>query len=218
MTPELRLVESTDWMTLVLLFALVIFTLGKYLFNSRFSSFIALPFNNKYIALYGKKGKLLNWFHILLTVFQLTNLALFIFLSKNVLFDEVTNHNTVLFWWIFVFLATFESVKIILQLFKGYIFNTFTLVTELIYNKLSYFNHASIVLFIANVLLVYVLNDSKIVVYVAFFLFIIINGIGFVGLLKNNQKLILNHAFYFILYLCTLEIAPLVILGSYLKG
>jgi len=211
-------VDSTDWITLVLIFSLVIFTLGKYLFGSRFTNFIALPFNNKYLSLYGKKGKLLNWFHILLTIFQLTNLALFIYLSKNILLHEETTQKSALFWWIFIFLASFESIKILLQLFKGYIFNTYGLVTELIYNKLTYFNHASIILFLANVLLVYVLNDSKSIIFLSFFLFLVINGIGLVGLLKNNQKLILSHGFYFILYLCALEIAPLVILGSYLKG
>lgn len=212
------MVDSTDWMTLVLLFALVVFTLGKYLFGSRFSNFIVLPFNNKYLALYSKKGKLLNWFHILLTIFQMTNLALFIYMGKSIVFGASADQEFLPFWLIAGLLVTFEAVKILVQLIKGYIFNTYSLVTELIYNKLSYFNHASILIFIGNILLVYVVKDSKIVVYTAFFLFLLVNGIGLVGLLKNNQKLILNYSFYFILYLCALEIAPLVILGSYLKG
>ncbi len=218
MTPELRMIDVTDWMTIVLLFALLVFTLGKYLFQARFANFIALPFNNKYLAMYGKKGKLLNWFHILLTIFQLFNLALFIYLGRDILIENPNNQNFLFFWWIFGLLGAFETIKILLQLFKGYVFNTYGLVTELIYNKLSYFNHGSIVLFIANILLIYLLKDSKLVIYTAFLLFLLINGIGLVSLLKNNQKLILTHSFYFILYLCTLEIAPLVILGSYLKG
>ena len=36
-------------------------------------------------------------------------------------------------------------------------------------------------------------------------------------LLKNYQKILIPNIFYFILYLCALEIAPLVVIGSYLK-
>ena len=148
----------------------------------------------------------------------MTNLALFIYMGKSIVLGASADQEFLPFWLIAALLVTFEAVKILVQLIKGYIFNTHSLVTELIYNKLSYFNHASILIFIGNILLVYVVKDSKIVVYTAFFLFLLVNGIGFVGLLKNNQKLILNYSFYFILYLCALEIAPLVILGSYLKG
>jgi hypothetical protein len=216
--PKIRIVESVDWMTLILILALVLFTLGKYLFKSRFYNFIALPFNDKYLTLYNKKGKLLNWFHILLTFFQLLNLALFFYISSRILVENSTGSSTRVFWWVFGFLAVFESVKIILQLFKGYVFNTYNLVSELVYAKLSYFNHASIFMFIANVLLIYVFKDSKAVIYTSIFLFILINCIGLAGLLKTHQKLIINNGFYFILYLCALEIAPLVIIGGYLKG
>ncbi|WFO18183.1 DUF4271 domain-containing protein [Cellulophaga baltica 4] len=40
---------------------------------------------------------------------------------------------------------------------------------------------------------------------------------GWVTAIRNHQKLITNNFFYFILYLCALEIAPLVLLGDYFK-
>ena len=122
------MIDTTDWMTIVLLFALLVFTLGKYLFQSRFTNFIALPFNNKYLAMYGKKGKLLNWFHILLTIFQLCNLALFIYLTRNILLENPNDENFVFFWWVFALLGAFEAIKILLQLLKGYVFNTLSLI------------------------------------------------------------------------------------------
>jgi len=53
---------------------------------------------------------------------------------------------------------------------------------------------------------------------VAFALILLINAIGIAKLLKNYQKALFPYFMYFILYLCTLEIAPLVLIGSYLKG
>lgn len=218
MNTELRTIASFDWMTIILLAALLIFTFGKYLYQSRFLSFVVLPFNNKYLFLYNKKGKLLNWFHIFLTLFQLLNCSLFIFLAHNILKGTEQGHEPTIFLLILALMLLFLLVKIMLQLTKGFVFNTYKLVTELIYTKLSYFNHSAIVLFIANIVLIYILNDSKPVVFIAILLILIINGIGLGNLLKNRQKLILGHVFYFILYLCALEIAPLVIIGSYLKG
>ncbi|MGB5275379.1 MAG: DUF4271 domain-containing protein, partial [Flavobacteriaceae bacterium] len=71
--------------------------------------------------------------------------------------------------------------------------------------------------FMANAVLSYVFIDSKIVVYVAIFLILLINIIGWSTLLKNHQNFIAGNFFYFILYLCALEIAPLVLIGSYLN-
>ncbi|WP_256463650.1 DUF4271 domain-containing protein [Flavobacterium sp. HJ-32-4] len=40
------------------------------------------------------------------------------------------------------------------------------------------------------------------------FIIIAINGITYLSSLKTYQNLIVSHLFYFILYLCALEIAP----------
>lgn len=217
MEPLYKTVESLDWMTVVLFLSMVVLALGKYLFQNRFLNFMILPFNNKYVVLYNKKGRLLNWFHILLTLFQLINLSFFIFLVQKTFYDGPEDGYFTVFLLIFAGLLLFQLVKLLLQFAKGYVFNTQGLVTDLLFNKTSYLNHSSLVMFIANVILVYILNDSKIVIYLAFILIVSINIIGLAKLMKNHQKVIISHFFYFILYLCTLEIAPLVIVGSYLK-
>ncbi|WP_343488079.1 DUF4271 domain-containing protein [Allomuricauda sp. d1] len=217
MNPELRTIETQDWITIVILLGLLVFVLGKYFYQTRFINFIVLPFNNKYIFLYGKKGKWASSFNIFMSVFQLLNYALFLFLAQQLFFDNVRNNGPMLFLVILGVLVTFHILKITMQLAKAYIFNTKKLVFNIMFNKLSYFNHSSIFVFISNILLVYVFYGSKSVVYITILMVLAINLIGFTNLLKNHQKLILGHLFYFILYLCALEIAPLVILGSYLK-
>jgi hypothetical protein len=91
------------------------------------------------------------------------------------------------------------------------------MITEYLFKKISYLNYSSLVMFIANILLTYVLKDSKAVVYASAFLILVINSIGWVIVLRNYQKLITNNFFYFILYLCALEITPLVLIGDYFK-
>jgi hypothetical protein len=70
---------------------------------------------------------------------------------------------------------------------------------------------------VANIILTYVLNDSKIVVFGSIFLIVVVNVIGWITIIKNYQKIISSYFFYFILYLCALEIAPFVIIANYLK-
>ncbi len=217
MNPVYKAVESLDWMTLVLFFSMVVLALGKYLFQNKFLNFMILPFNNKYVMLYHKKGRLLNWFHLLLTVFQLVNLSLFIFLAHKAFYATSESNQLSFFFIIIGGLLLFQVLKLLLQLAKGFVFNTFDLVSELLFNKTSYLNHSSLVMFTANVVLVYIFKDSKIMIYIAFILIVAINAIGLVKLVKNHQKAIISNFVYFILYLCTLEIAPLIIVGSYLK-
>ncbi len=212
-----RSIDSLDWMTLVLLLGLTLLAIGKYLYQTRFMSFLILPFNNKYISMYSKKGRLLNWFHILMTLFQIINFSLFLYFAFQIFELSFLNKSTAAYFIILPMVVLVLLLKIVLQMSKGYVFNTQALVNEIIYNKLSYFNHSGLIMFIANIVLIYILKDSKPIVYGTIFLILFINIIGLINILKNRQKMIVTNVFYFILYLCTLEIAPLVIIGGYLK-
>lgn len=217
MNPIARSIESVDWMTILILLGLVLLTLGKYLYQTRFMSFLILPFNNKYISLYNKKGRLLSWFHLLMTLFQIINISLFAYLALKTLLPDVLVQMPSPFLMMLALTTLFLLIKIVLQLTKGYVFNTQSLVNQIIYHKLSYFNYGGLVMFAINIIFIYVTGSSKPVIYGGIFLIMVINIIGLVNILKNHQKVIISNVFYFILYLCTLEIAPFVLISGYLK-
>ncbi|MET7029862.1 DUF4271 domain-containing protein [Sediminicola luteus] len=217
MEPTLRLIDTADWITLVLLTSIFFVVIGKSFFYNRFINFIILPFNNKYVIMYNKKDRLINWFHIFLTLFQLFNFALFIYLARRILFQLDNSAYPFIYVLILGMLALFLLVKVVLQLFNAFIFNITSTISELIFKKLTYLNYSGIVMFLANVILTYALNDSKTVIYISITLVLIINLIGWVTVIRNHQFYITSNIFYFILYLCALEIAPFVIIGSYFK-
>jgi hypothetical protein len=218
MEPIEKTIVSMDWMTLTIFTGLVVLALGKYLFHKKFLNFIILPFNDKYILLHNKKGQFSHWFHLLLTLFQLINLSLFFFLVLQT-FDLAPLDNTLTSYLIVLgFLALFELLKFLVQLFTGFVFNNSGLFGSLVFSKISYLNYSSIVIAVANILLIYITSHSKTTIYMALALILLINGIGITKLLKNHQKALLTYFVYFILYLCALEIAPLVLIGSYFKG
>ncbi|WP_418888325.1 DUF4271 domain-containing protein [Maribacter arcticus] len=190
---------------------------AKSIYYSRFFSFIILPFNSKYLTMYTKKEKLFNWFNILLSVFQIINTTLFIFFIWRVYMPLSQVKNPFIFPLLLAGVFLFLSAKTMAQLFNGFIFNSYSIFNELVFKKLTYLNYSSFALFIANILLAYVFINSKIVISIALILFLVINIIGWVTVLRNYQNFISSYFFYFILYLCALEIAPLVIMGSFLK-
>lgn len=217
MNPIFRNITTLDWITTILVFSLLLLVVCKYFFRLSFSTFLILPFSNKYFALSKKKGKLFNWFHLLITLFQLLNIALFVFIANNVLTDNSINALPNLFWVILIFILSFLFFKIIIQAGNGYFFENLSVMNDLIFEKLSYFNYGGLVAFVGNIIILYILPDSKVLIYIVLSLILLINASGIATILRNHQKLIVADILYFILYLCTLEISPLVIVGRYLK-
>lgn len=217
MNPILRILEPKDWLAFILFGSLVFVILAKSFHYSRFINYIILPFNNKYIFLYNKKDRLLNSFHVFLTCFQILNTSLFLYLAVSHFFpgkQDVLQYNyPMLLGGVFLYIV----FKTLLPVLNGHLFDNTGIFSTIIFKKMSYFNYGSMLFFAANLLLVYVNISKNAVFLTAISLFLIINSIGWIVVLKNNQNFITNYFFYFILYLCTLEIAPLVILGILLK-
>ena len=212
----LRNEYTVDWITIILFSSIFFMVLAKTTFYSRFLNYIILPFNNKYIFLYQKKDRLFNWFSIFFSIFQLLNFSLFLYFIYTIFFKIPEGPQFAAFGIIFISLFLFFTIKILLQFGNGFIFNINKIVSEIIFKKLSYLNYSGIVMLIANLLLYYVFRESKAVVFISLLLVFLINVIGWTTTLRNHQKFIASNFVYFILYLCALEIAPIIIVGNYL--
>ena len=212
-----RTLASNDWITAVFLLSLLCLVFARAFFYSRFQNFIILPFNNKYIFLYNKKWRLLHGFHLAITLFMFLNLCLYLTLVAGTLLSPETEQNGAFLLITGLGLLLFFTGKLLLQFAGGANLEFRGLLASIIFKKMTYLNYSALLMFVANLLLGYVLRDSKIVVFTSLILIFAINLIGWIGILKIHQKLIASHVFYFILYLCTLEIAPFLIISNLLK-
>jgi len=217
MEPVLREIGELDWITMIIFSSVIFLVLAKSLFYGRFLNFMILPFNNKYIFLYNKKDRLMNWFHIFFTTFQLLNLSLFLYLVVSIYRPSEVLPTPLLFALILGLVFLFLFVKILIQLGNSTIFNNESVIAEIIFKKISYLNYSSLVMFLANVMLTYVFIGSKTVILLGSALIILILIIGWVTIIKTHLKFLTNYFFYFILYLCALEIAPIIIVVNALK-
>ena len=77
---------------------------------------------------------------------------------------------------------------------------------------MNYKNFIGIVLIPINMILVYAVEPTEKLIYGFLIGLLVLNFIGFLSTFKSYQKLILSNFFYFILYLCALEIGPYIIL------
>ncbi len=217
MEPILRNTTDIDWITVIVFSSLIFVVLAKSVFFNRFLNFIILPFNNKYIFMYNKKETLVNWFNLFFSIFLILNLSLFIDLGRMALTGSTSVSSPLVYSMIVGSLVIFVLVKITFQMGNAHIFGSKKTISDIIFKKISYINYSGIIMFLANVLLTYIFIGSKTVVYGAILLILLINAIGWIAVLRNHLKFITGHFFYFILYLCALEIAPLIFIGSYLK-
>jgi hypothetical protein len=212
-----RYTESIDWITIFLMSCFVLFTVVKYAYPKRFDEFVMLPLNNKYFLVQGKNDDLKHPFNVLLFAAQVISISLFIFLLLNFKHPELKETNP----WLYVQIATaysfFILLKFLLEKIVGSIFSIDTIVNSYLYQKLSYRNLLGIVVFIGNLIFFYVAEPSMTFILIFLGFLLILNCFALINSYKLFNKTILGNFFYFILYLCALEIAPYLILYKTLQ-
>ena len=193
-----RYTESIDWVTLFLVGCIVLFSIAKYAYPKRFEEFVMLPVNNKYFLVHGKSDDIKHPFNLLLFVTQVISVSLFIFLLFKTEYPETL-------------------IKFLIEKIVGSIFTIDPLVNNYLYQKLSYRNLLAIAIFIGNLIFFYVLEPTKSSLFIFIIIIVILNCIALLYSYKIIGSLILHNFFYFILYLCGLEISPYIILYKALQ-
>jgi Domain of unknown function (DUF4271) len=207
----LRETISNDWFTLLIVLSLSILAIAKYAFSNRFNDFLWVIGNSKYLKIYTREQKFIDPFDTLLFSNLIISLSLFLFICYNVLVKTVP-FNISLFLKILLAVGTLLLIKVLIERLIGSLFEIDSLIDSYIFQKTSYKNYIGLVLLPLDIILIFALQPNPTLIYVIFGLLFIINIIGFITSFKTYQKLIINNFFYFILYLCALEIAPYIIL------
>lgn len=207
-----RLIESTDWTTYLLLGCFVIFALAKYYYPKRFQEFYMLPLTNQYFFVHGKDDELNHPFNMMFFAVQIICVSIFAFLLFEVFNPNEVENNKWLFIQICTAYTVFVLIKFSLEKIVANIFSIDAVINNYLYQKLSYRNFLGILFFIGNLYFLYVYPPTPTGILVFGGFVILLNAIALLYSYKKNGKLILSNFFYFILYLCALEISPYIIL------
>ena len=207
----LREIISTEWYTILFVLCLSILAMAKYIFSSRFNDFLWLVGKSKYLKIYAREQKFIDQFDAFLFLNLVISLSIFFFLGHSTFVGGIS-FNIGLFLKILLGIGAIILIKVLLERLIGSLFGIDTLIDSYLFQKTSYKNFSGLLLLPINILLVFTIPLSINLFYVIIGFLFIINLMGFITSIKTHQKTILNNIFYFILYLCALEIAPYVIL------
>lgn len=211
-----RTIISKDWITLLFLTSFCLLVLTRFAFRKQFSLFLVFLFSNKYENQFvSKQDDVVNWFSALLFLVQIISITIFTYLAITFFYPSLETAPFV-FVKIITFTTFFIIIKYILEKIIAVILDLEQYVNTYNFYKLTIRNLFGILLIPINLLLVYYLDGKKIIFFSVIFTFLLYNLIGLFFLLKNYQKLIISKLFYFILYLCALEIAPYLVIYKFL--
>ncbi|MBT8261364.1 MAG: DUF4271 domain-containing protein [Bacteroidia bacterium] len=209
---------SNDWITFLLLGCVVLYSVSKYLYPQRFQEFILLPITNKYFLVQGKNNEIQHPFNILLFISQVISVSLLIYLIIKVSSPETVSSNPWIYIQISTAYAAFVLVKYYLEKIVSVIFSLEPLLNQYLYEKITYRNLLSIVVFLGNLVFFFIYEPTLTVLLTFLGIMVIMNVVSIIYSYKTNGKLILRNFFYFILYLCALEISPYFILYKLFIG
>lgn len=203
-----RTIESLDWITFILIGCIVLVTILKIVYPKRFEDFIKLPISNNYFLTKGKFEELKHPFSLLFFLIQVLTLSLFI----NLFFLEKGKFSAVIFIKIVLASFTFILIKTGIEKLIGSVFDIETIINKYIFTKLSYRNFISLSLIALNFIF-YFSIEPNIELLIIFGGFIILLNLYTLFInYKNYRSLVFSNFFYFLLYICALEISPYLIL------
>ncbi|MDG1778780.1 MAG: DUF4271 domain-containing protein [Flavobacteriaceae bacterium] len=207
----LREFISKDWYVVFCLLSLVIILVAKKNDTQRFSAFLKLFGNNNYLRIYLKEHSFFDRFDSLLFINFCVNIIIFGWIGYQFIFGPVAM-NLLLFSQLFALVAGVVMLKIGFELFLGYVLDLQTLFNILTFQQISSYNFVGLVLLPVNAFVVFGVDFAPLAIVLSTILILLIVVVGMTKTVQSNLNMLLNNFFYFILYLCTLEIGPYLVL------
>ncbi|MUU78601.1 DUF4271 domain-containing protein [Winogradskyella endarachnes] len=205
-----------DWFTVFTIIGLCAIALAKILNTLRFKDFIYVLGNSKYLKIYSKDQKFVDQFDSFLFINLCLSLSIFIFFFYSTFVTPI-DFDLINFLKLLFTVFSLIIIKTLIERLLGSLFEIDSVIDGYLFQKTTFKNLSGIVFLIANLFLLYTTIYTDITIIIAFSLVCIINLIGFFNSIKTYQKLINPNFFYFLLYLCALEIGPYVLLYKVIR-
>ncbi|PIA78610.1 DUF4271 domain-containing protein [Gaetbulibacter sp. 4G1] len=206
-----RNIISNELFTVLIIASLIIIAAAKLVAPKRFGDFIYVLGNSKYLKIYARDQKFLDKFDALLFSNLVISVSIFSYLVYQYVTDTKIISVNILFKLGFG-IGTFILIKVLIERLLASLFDIDKLIDKYLFQKISYKNYLGLLLLPINAILIFTIKPTLPIIYAVVILLLIINIMGVITSFKTHQNTIKNNLFYFILYLCALEIAPYIIL------
>ncbi|OCB77428.1 hypothetical protein LPBF_05215 [Flavobacterium crassostreae] len=202
-----RITENKDWVTLLFVLTFAVIAFAKSVNENRFRDFMNLLFSDKYAKVYRENSNQKSTFTIALFLAQLLSFSFFIQLALSI-FGLASKTDWLLFIQISTFTTFFVLAKYLLEKIVATAFNIEDFVEHFNLQKVNYRTYIGLFLLPINILLFYYNQFSTKFVLITTVIVLALNTLTYIMAIKKYHTIIFSKLFYFILYLCTLEITP----------
>ena len=202
-----RIIGGKDWATVLFILCFVLIAINRTVYETRFAEFVKLAWSDKYTKIYKEGGNLMSGFTISFFAIQIISFAFLIqfFLSY---FNLVEKDSWVSFIQIFTLVAVFILSKYLIEKIIATSFNIEEFNEQFNLHKVNYRTYIGMLLLPINIILFYNEPPHIIVIWIIIGLIVLTSAASYLISLRLYQNAIIGKLFYFILYLCALEIAP----------
>ena len=199
---------SNDWIVAILLISLSLIFVLKIVNSTRLFGYAFSFFIKGFIEKRTEENpSFFSVFHSVLVLFSILISSLFTLLVIDS-FSLIKIDGFSSFWQLFLGVLLYIISKFLIDFLLSRLFRISTGIRYFLFSKYGYFYTINIWLYPGLILYVFSFQNNYFLI--GYFLLLLI--IRFVFIVSNNKNLIFSKLFYFILYICAFEIAPLFIL------
>jgi hypothetical protein len=209
----LREIPSHSLFTILMVVGFLAIALAKAVAPKRFHDFLLVLGNSKYLKIYSRDQKFLDYHDAFLFVNLIITATIFSLICIEHLATHITINLTLTVKFLFGVTA-FILAKVLLERLIASLFEIDAMVDAYLFQKISYKNYIGLILLPINALLTYSITPNKLLLQGIIILILLLNTSGLITTFKGHQNEIKKNLFYFILYLCALEIAPYIVIYS----
>ena len=211
----IRNILLKDAFTVIILSLIIIITLIKYNNHKKFNSLLKIFWNSSYLKKYKYEKITYYLFDYFLQINFIVSLGLFVFIYNIIYNGNRLSFNFLEFIDIIQIIITFLVLKNLTEIVISWVFNIQWLTNLYLNEKINYNSLIGLIILPINVLILYFFNPSINILFIFIYIILLLKLTAYVNSFILHQKTIKKSWFYFILYLCTLEIIPYLLLYNF---
>ena len=204
-----------DAFTVIILSLIIIITLIKYNNHKKFNSLLKIFWNSSYLKKYKYEKVTYYPFDYFLQINFVISLGLFVFIYNVTYNGNRLSFNFLEFLDIIQIIVAFLVLKNLTELVISWFFNIQWLTNLYLNEKINYNSLIGLIILLINVLILYFFNPSINILFIFIYIILLLKLAAYINSFILHQKTIKKSWFYFILYLCTLEIIPYLLLYNF---
>ena len=204
-----------DAFTVIILSLIIIITLIKYNNHKKFNSLLKIFWNSSYLKKYKYEKITYYLFDYFLQINFIVSLGLFVLIYNIIYNGNRLSFNFLEFIDIIQIIITFLVLKNLTEIVISWVFNIQWLTNLYLNEKINYNSLIGLIILPINVLILYFFNPSINILFIFIYIILLLKLTAYVNSFILHQKTIKKSWFYFILYLCTLEIIPYLLLYNF---